>query len=356
MAGTARPGQRGVLVRREVVRVGPVHVRPASIRPAGVVLASVRPVRVVPVSVVPDSIVRVGVARGTTVAGVSDVPGSFVLTLICPDRRGIVRAVAEFLAEHGTTIVDSQQFGDTGTGQFFMRVHVREEDRVAGVGPLREAFVPLARAFAMTWALHDLAVRPRLLVMVSRQGHCLNDLLYRSRSQALPADLAAVVSNHRDLEDLVRWHGVPFHHVPVSPTTKPAAEDELRRLIDHYAADTVVLARYMQVLSPELCEQLRGRAINIHHSLLPSFTGARPYEQAYARGVKVVGATAHYVTADLDEGPIIEQDFVRVDHTREPRELAALGRDLEALALARAVRWHTEHRVLLYGNRTVVFT
>ena len=193
-------------------------------------------------------------------------------------------------------------------------------------------------------------------MLVSKQGHCLNDLLYRARSGTLPADIAAVVSNHRDFEDLVRWHGVPFHHVPVTAVTKVEAEAELRGLIDRYAIDTVVLARYMQVLSAQLCQDLVGRVINIHHSLLPSFAGARPYEQAYRRGVKVVGATAHYVTADLDEGPIIEQDFVRVDHTHEPRELAALGRDLEAMALARAVKWHAEHRVLLYGQRTVVFT
>ena len=282
--------------------------------------------------------------------------GSFVLTLTCPDRRGIVRAVADFLATHGTTIVDSQQFGDPTTERFFMRVHVREEDEAIGVDRLRGDFAPMAGEFGMTWALHDLSVRPRLLVLVSKQGHCLNDLLYRSRSGALPADIAAVVSNHRDFEELVRWHGVPFHHIPVTASTKTEAENALRGLIDEYAIDTVVLARYMQVLSAQLCLDLVGRAINIHHSLLPSFAGARPYEQAYARGVKVVGATAHYVTADLDEGPIIEQDFVRVDHTHEARELAALGRDVEAMALARAVKWHSEHRVLLYGNRTVVFT
>ena len=279
-----------------------------------------------------------------------------MLTLTCPDRRGIVRAVADFLATHGTTIVDSQQFGDPATDRFFMRVHVREDNLSLGVERLRTDFAPVADEFGMTWALHDLSVRPRLLVLVSRQGHCLNDLLYRSRSATLPADIAAVVSNHRDFEELVRWHGVPFHHIPVTAATKAEAETALRGLIDEYAVDTVVLARYMQVLSPQLCLDLVGRAINIHHSLLPSFTGARPYEQAYARGVKVVGATAHYVTADLDEGPIIEQDFVRVDHTHEARELAALGRDVEALALARAVKWHSEHRVLLYGNRTVVFT
>ena len=287
---------------------------------------------------------------------VADTLGSFVLTLTCPDRRGIVRAVADFLAIHGMTIVDSQQFGDPATDRFFMRVHVREEDEAVGVDGLRADFAPVADEFGMTWALHDLSVRPQLLVLVSKQGHCLNDLLYRSRSGTLPADIAAVVSNHLDFEELVLWHDVPFHHIPVTASTKADAEAALRGLIDEYSIDTVVLARYMQVLSAQLCLDLVGRAINIHHSLLPSFTGARPYEQAYARGVKVVGATAHYVTADLDEGPIIEQDFVRVDHTHEARELAALGRDVEAMALARAVKWHSEHRVLLYGNRTVVFT
>jgi formyltetrahydrofolate deformylase len=278
-----------------------------------------------------------------------------VLTLSCADRRGIVRTVAGFLADQGCTILDSQQFGDPSTGQFFMRVHLRSEVGPLGLNDLRGRFEAVATEFAMTYQLADVARPVRLVVMVSRQGHCLNDLLFRARSGALPAEIAAVVSNHRDFEDLVTWHGLPFHHIPVTADTKQAAEDELRAVVDRYAADTIVLARYMQVLSDRLCTDLSGRIINIHHSLLPSFKGARPYAQAYARGVKVIGATAHYVTADLDEGPIIEQDFVRVDHAHGPAELTARGRDLEAMALARAVTWHAEHRVLLHDGRTIVF-
>jgi len=203
--------------------------------------------------------------------------------------------------------------------------------------------------------IYDPAQPQRIIVMVSKQGHCLNDLLHRARTGSLPGTIAAVVSNHEDFRELVEWHGIPFHHVPVIPDSKQRAEDELRGLVRLYGADLVVLARYMQILSDDLCRDLAGRAINIHHSLLPSFKGARPYFQAYARGVKVIGATAHYVTADLDEGPIIEQDFTRADHTHSATDLAATGRDLEALALARAVTAHLEHRVLLNGSKTVVF-
>jgi formyltetrahydrofolate deformylase len=260
----------------------------------------------------------------------------FVLTLSCPDRAGIVSAIAEELVNARCTIVDSQQFGDPSSKAFFMRVAFRSE-----AGPLEEAHLQLllggpAERFGMKWTLRDTARRNRLILMVSKQGHCLADLLFRVHTGTLPVDVVAVVSNHTDFQS--------------------QAEGRLRELIDAHAADTVVLARYMQILSDEMCRDLAGRAINIHHSLLPSFKGARPYFQAYDRGVKVIGATAHYVTADLDEGPIIEQDFVRVDHTRDPQALAALGRDLEALALSRAVKWHTENRVLLYGNKTVVFT
>ncbi|WP_236006518.1 formyltetrahydrofolate deformylase [Nakamurella leprariae] len=284
-------------------------------------------------------------------------PGhSFVLTLSCADRRGIVWSVSGLLAEAGCSIVDSQQFGDASTGQFFMRVHVRREIGPIPLGELEAVVEPLAREFGMTWQLHDTAVPDRLVVMVSQQGHCLNDLLFRARSGTLPATIAAVVSNHPDFRDLAEWHGVPFHHIPVTADTKPQAEDALREVLTEYRADTIVLARYMQVLSDRLCREHEGRIINIHHSLLPSFKGARPYAQAYDRGVKVIGATAHYVTAELDEGPIIEQDFVRVDHSHDPADLAARGRDLEALALARAVTWHSEHRVLRYGVKTVVFT
>ena len=279
----------------------------------------------------------------------------FVLTLSCTDRRGIVAAVASFLAEHKCTIRDSQQFGDEDTGRFFMRVHFASEDGELELEPLRGQFATVGEEFGLAWSLNDMTARRRLLVMVSKQGHCLNDLLYRARTGALPADITAVVSNHEDLRSLVEWHDIAFHHVPVDARSKEVAEDRLRELIEHYTADTVVLARYMQVLSDPLCKELEGSAINIHHSLLPSFKGARPYFQAHARGVKVVGATAHYVTAELDEGPIIEQDFTKVDHRHSAHDLTALGRDLEARALARAVTAHAENRVLLNGDKTVVF-
>lgn len=280
----------------------------------------------------------------------------YVLTVSCPDRAGIVSTIADVLFKAGTTIVDSQQFGEPTSQQFFMRIALRAEatDRV-DESALRGALASAASQFDMTWSLNDSARRNRVILLVSKQGHCLADLLFRARTHWLPIDVVAVVSNHEDFRSMTEWYGIPFHHVPVTRDTKPEAEDELRRLIGHYSADTVVLARYMQVLSNELCNELIGRAINIHHSLLPSFKGARPYYQAYERGVKVIGATAHYVTADLDEGPIIEQDFVRVDHTRDPKDLTALGRDLESIALARALKWHVEQRVLLYGNKTVVF-
>lgn len=277
-----------------------------------------------------------------------------VLTLSCADRPGIVAAVAGFLAERGFSIRESQQFGDQETGLFFMRVHA-VADRSADLSELRSQFQRVAEPLGMKAALHDPGHRHRLLVMVSKQGHCLNDLLHRVRTGSLSAEIVAIVSNHDDLRELVEWHRIPFHHVPVTPDTKPWAEDELRKLVTAYSAETVVLARYMQILSDPLCRELHGRAINIHHSLLPSFKGARPYFQAHARGVKVVGATAHYVTGDLDEGPIIEQDFVRVDHSHSATDLTEIGRDLEAMALARAVTAHAEHRVVINGGKTVVF-
>jgi formyltetrahydrofolate deformylase len=283
-------------------------------------------------------------------------PGrEFVLTVSCPDRRGIVHAVAGAMLDQRLTIADSQQFGDPSSGEFHLRMHLVREGRPLDVDELRAAFDPLAVEFGMQWHAHDLARRHRLLVMVSRQGHCLNDLLFRTRTGQLPVDVAAIVSNHEDFAGLAGWHDVPFHHVPVTPASKHAAEGTLRRLVQERAVDTVVLARYMQILSTGLCADFPGRIINIHHSLLPSFRGARPYTQAHDRGVKVIGATAHYVTADLDEGPIIEQDFRRVDHRMSPAELARVGQELEAMALSRAVRWHAEHRVVLRGRRTVVF-
>jgi len=280
---------------------------------------------------------------------------SFILTLSCPDRLGIVHAVTGFLAERGCNIVDSQQFGDRDTGRFFMRVHVEGTDASHGVETLRASFAPIARQFTMDWQIHDAQAKPRVVIMVSKQGHCLNDLLYRWRVGALPADIVAIVSNHLDFEGLARSYGIAFHHIPVSATTKADAEEKLLALVDEHDVELVVLARYMQVLTDAVCARMAGRIINIHHSFLPSFKGARPYHQAHSRGVKLIGATAHYVTANLDEGPIIEQEVARVDHSDGVEQLAAIGRDVECLALARAVRWHLEHRVLLDDHKTIVF-
>jgi formyltetrahydrofolate deformylase len=277
----------------------------------------------------------------------------YVLTLTCPEAPGIVFAVSRFVMEHGGNISASQQFDDRLTDRFFMRVQFRLGR--ADAETLRQEFAPVARQFAMVWQLHDVRTPTRTLLMVSRFGHCLNDLLFRTQTGALNIEIPAIVSNHRDFEGVADANGIPFHHVPVTPETKPEAEARLLDLVDELDVDLVVLARYMQVLSDELCGKLEGRAINIHHSFLPSFKGAKPYHQAHARGVKLVGATAHYVTADLDEGPIIEQDVVRVDHSLDPAAMTSAGRDVEAQVLARAIRWHSEHRVLLDRNHTVVF-
>jgi formyltetrahydrofolate deformylase len=280
---------------------------------------------------------------------------SFILTLSCPDRIGIVHAVTGVLTEHGANVLDSQQFGDRDTGRFFMRVHGETTDELFGIDQLRPALEPVATAYAMDWQLNDAAGRPRMLIMVSQQGHCLNDLLYRWQAGSLRADIVGIVSNHTDFELIARNYGIPFHHIPVSAATKVDAETRLLSLVDEFDVELIVLARYMQILSDTVCARLPGRIINIHHSFLPSFRGAKPYHQAYARGVKLIGATAHYVTATLDEGPIIEQQVTRVDHADNIEELTALGRDVESMALARAVRWHLEHRVLLDGHKTVIF-
>jgi formyltetrahydrofolate deformylase len=277
----------------------------------------------------------------------------YVLTLTCPEAPGIVFAVSRFVMEHGGNINASQQFDDRLTDTFFMRVQFRVDNTDAET--LRENFTPVAHQFAMAWQLHDVHTPTRALLMVSRFGHCLNDLLFRTNSGALNIEIPGIVSNHRDFESVAEANGIPFYHVPVTPETKPEAEARLLELVDSLDVDLVVLARYMQVLSNELCGKLEGRAINIHHSFLPSFKGAKPYHQAHARGVKLIGATAHYVTSDLDEGPIIEQDVARVDHSLDPAEMTAVGRDVEAQVLARAIRWHSEHRVLLDHNHTVVF-
>ncbi|MFC5730607.1 MULTISPECIES: formyltetrahydrofolate deformylase [Nocardioides] len=284
--------------------------------------------------------------------------GDFVLVLTCPDRPGVVHAVSGFLVRHGGNILESQQFGDRLTGRFFMRLDFLVQgpgaDQVSAE-QLRRDFADVAAEFDMTFELWDAHAPYRTLIMVSRHLHCLNDLLFRYSSGSLQIEIPAVVSNHLDAEPLVRAHGLDFVHIPVTPETKPQAEDQLRELVEKHNIHLVVLARYMQVLSDSLCADLSGRAINIHHSFLPSFKGAKPYHQAFDRGVKLVGATAHYVTADLDEGPIIEQDVVRVDHGFTQEQLVTAGRDVEAQVLSRAVRWHSESRVLLNGNRTVVF-
>ncbi len=277
-----------------------------------------------------------------------------MLTIACPDRPGIVHAVSGLLVEHGGNILESQQFDDQAEDRFFMRVHFAI-DGPATLETLRVAFEPVARRFDMTWDLWDASARYRTLILVSKFTHCLNDLLFRWHNDALQIDVVGVVSNHPDAEKLVASYGVDFHHVPVTPDTKDAAEAQLLGLVDSLGVDLVVLARYMQVLSDDACRALAGRTINIHHSFLPSFKGARPYHQAHDRGVKLVGATAHYVTGDLDEGPIIEQDVMRVDHRYQAAELVAAGRDVESQVLSRAVRWHAQSRVLLNGHRTVVF-
>jgi formyltetrahydrofolate deformylase len=279
----------------------------------------------------------------------------YVLTLSCPDRPGIVYAVSSFLVQHSANILASQQYGESPDGRFFMRVQFAVPPSGQEVADLERGFSWVAEAFHMSWQLHDTAARVRTLIMVSRLGHCLNDLLFRWKTGSLPVDVVGVVSNHDEFAELARSYRLPFHRIPVTPQTKAAAESRLLDIIDETGAELIVLARYMQVLSGEVCKRVEGRMINIHHSFLPSFKGAKPYHQAHARGVKLVGATAHYVTPDLDEGPIIEQDVIRVDHTLMPERLAEAGRDVEARVLARAVTWHAEHRVLLNGDRTVVF-
>lgn len=275
-----------------------------------------------------------------------------VVTLSCPDRPGIVHAVTGALARRGGNITESQQFGDAETGLFFMRVTVLT--RVPR-SELEADLDEFAAQYEMTWSVDEAERRVRALLMVSKEGHCLSDLLFRAKSQGLPIDVVGVVGNHETLRDVAEFYGVPFHHVPVTKDTKAEAEAELLGLVESLEVELVVLARYMQILSPALCERLHGNVINIHHSFLPSFKGAKPYQQAHDRGVKLIGATAHYVTPDLDEGPIIEQDVTRASHTDSALALQRKGQDVERRVLAQAVKWHAEHRVLLNGSRTVVF-
>ena len=278
---------------------------------------------------------------------------AYILTLSCPDRLGLVHAVSGFLLELGANIEEAAQYNDQATGLFFMRVQFAcPNGDLAG---LKAATATMAEPFQMRWSLHAKDERMKTVIMVSRQGHCLNDLLFRYKSGLLPVDVRAIISNHRDFYQLAASYNIPFHHIPVTAATKAQAEARQLEVIEQEGAELVVLARYMQVLSNDMCQKLQGRAINIHHSFLPSFKGAKPYYQAHERGVKLIGATAHYVTADLDEGPIIEQSVERITHESTPDDLRDLGRDIERRVLTRAVQFHLEHRVIVSGRRTVVF-
>ncbi|MEO7495421.1 MAG: formyltetrahydrofolate deformylase [Massilia sp.] len=284
---------------------------------------------------------------------------AYILTLSCPDRTGIVHAVSGFLAEHGCNIIDSAQFGDAESKLFFMRVHFSLDDNAVGDSVLRADFAAMCEQMQMNGQLHDANAKPRVMLMVSKIGHCLNDLLFRYKSGLLPVEIPAIVSNHMDFYQLAASYNIPFHHLPLAAgapeAAKLAQEARVLELMESHKIDLVVLARYMQILSPGLCEAMRGKAINIHHSFLPSFKGAKPYAQAHLRGVKLIGATAHFVTGDLDEGPIIEQDVERVDHAMDAETLSAIGRDVECVVLARAVKWFVQHRILQNGAKTVVF-
>ena len=278
---------------------------------------------------------------------------TYILTLSCPDRKGIVHAVSGFLLHSGGNIEEAAQYNDPGTGLFFMRVQFACDELTHSA--LKDQLTTFAEPFKMTWQLHATTQPMRTVIMVSKEGHCLNDLLFRCKSGLLPLDVRAIISNHREFYQLAASYDIAFHHLPVTVATKAQVESRQLEIIESEGAELVVLARYMQILSNHLCSKLDGRAINIHHSFLPSFKGAKPYHQAHERGVKLIGATAHYVTGDLDEGPIIEQDVARADHSKTVEDLTAMGRDTESQVLARAVKWHSEHRVLLNGHKTVIF-
>ncbi|CZR63754.1 probable Formyltetrahydrofolate deformylase [Phialocephala subalpina] len=282
----------------------------------------------------------------------------YILTISCPDRPGIVHAVTGFLAQHNLNIVDSQQFGDPTSKKFFMRVHFAPVDAASkdvSIEQLQTSFEEIAKPMVMDFDLSSVSQKPRVLIMVSKIGHCLNDLLFRQSISQLNIDVPLIISNHPDFAPLAASYKIPFHHLPVTAETKAEQENKILELVKEQKIDLIVLARYMQVLSPALCSAMSGKIINIHHSFLPSFKGAKPYHQAYDRGVKIVGATAHFVTSDLDEGPIIEQDVVRVDHSLSPKGLTTEGSNVESKVLANAVKWVTEKRVLLNGHKTIVF-
>jgi formyltetrahydrofolate deformylase len=283
----------------------------------------------------------------------------YTLTASCPDRVGIVAAVSGFFAQHGGWILEttlhSEPPNDEGVAAYFMRLEIKADSLPFDLDALRAAFKPVADEFDMTWKISDSAKRKRVVILVSKQEHCLYDLLARWQSKELDIDIPCIISNHETLRGFVEWHGIPFHYVPVTPDNKVEAYARIGELCTEAQADVMVLARYMQILSPELCAQFPGRIINIHHSFLPSFVGAKPYHQAWERGVKLIGATCHYVTADLDQGPIIEQDVIRIDHSDSVEDMVRYGKDIEKTVLARGLRNHLEGRVLIHGNKTIVF-
>ena len=278
------------------------------------------------------------------------------LVMSCPDQVGIVARVASFIAEQGGTIVEANHHTDAGNGWFFMRHEILASSLVQGLEDFKTKFAPIADQFNMTWFMTDSDQPKRIALFASKESHCLADLMYRWHEKDLPGEIVCVIANHQDLRSMVEWYNIPFHHVPVTPETKPQAFAEAEHLVQHYQADLVVLARYMQILPPKMCADYAGRVINIHHSFLPSFVGAKPYHQAYERGVKLIGATCHYVTEELDAGPIIEQDVIRVSHAHSIEEMRRQGRDVEKTALARGLRYHLEDRVIIHGNKTVVFS
>jgi formyltetrahydrofolate deformylase len=282
----------------------------------------------------------------------------YTLTLSCPDRVGIVAAVSGFVAQHGGWIVEASYHTDQESQRFFMRQEIRADSLPFDAPGLRERFCNLAKEFKMAWQISDSAMKKRVVLLVSRQDHCLNDLLHRWRSRELQVDIPCVISNHQDLRGFVEWHGIPFHFVGIpsdNEQAKVGAFAEIARLFDANSGDVMVLARFMQIMPPDLCTRYTGRIINIHHSFLPSFAGAKPYHQAYQRGVKLIGATCHYVSDELDAGPIIEQDTMRIDHGDNVEDMVRYGRDIEKTVLARGLRYHVEDRVLVCGNKTIVF-
>jgi formyltetrahydrofolate deformylase len=279
----------------------------------------------------------------------------YTLAASCPDRTGIIARVTGFFAEHNGWILESSFHADDTTSRYFMRIEVKADSLPFMLAELRERFRPIADQLQMDWTISDSAVKKRVVVLVSKQEHCLYDLLARWQSKELDIEIPCVISNHDTFKSFVEWHGIPFHHVPVAADNKAAAFAETRRLVDEVRADTIVLARYMQILAPDICAAYQGRILNIHHSFLPSFVGAKPYHQAYQRGVKLIGATCHYVTEELDQGPIVEQDVIRIDHSDSPDDMVRYGKDIEKTVLARGLRYHLEGRVLVHGNKTVVF-